>query len=185
MIIFLKKCYQNIKEFVSSHVDLSAETKILDIGCGTLGNFWEFNSKSYNGIDISKKAISTLSARIDGSYKLYDVCKGLPYEDDFFDYIVSVSFFHHLNNAQANKLISQIKRVLKKEGKIFIIDGVYPESKINILGWLIRYLDRGRFVRGADEFEHMFLDDFHMEKKYSFIENIFAYTALKMRKKNV
>lgn len=184
MKIFLAKSYKKIKEFTLRNIEIKPESRILDIGCGSRGNFWGFAAESYTGLDADKNVLEKLQRRTDGIYKLHDVCKGLPYGEGVFDYIVSVSFFHHLSDKQAEQLSSQIKRVLSRNGRAIIIDGVYPDSKINLLGWLIRYFDRGRFIRNGRGFEQLFLKEFQIEANYSFTENIFAYTVLRLRPKN-
>ncbi|MBU1088054.1 MAG: class I SAM-dependent methyltransferase [Candidatus Omnitrophica bacterium] len=184
MIIPLEKCYENIKRFAFKNLELKTDCKILDIGCGLRGNFWQFASQSYIGLDVNRIILKKLEKRENGTYKLHDLRRGLPYPDEFFDYVVSVSFFHHFSDQQAGQLIRQIKHVLSHKGRAIMVDGVYPDSLLNFPGMLIRYLDRGRYVRNADKFEQLFLKEFDIEKKYRFTESIFAYTALLLRPKN-
>jgi len=184
MRIILKKCYENIRRFACENIKLKNNLYVLDIGCGLSGNFWGFEPKAYFGLDSNLEIIKKNVKKNDGNYKLHDVCKGLPFANQSFDCVVSVSFFHHLSDKQAKQLIVQIKRVLKENGRALIVDGVFPQSKINIIGYLIRYFDRGRYVRNSRNFEELFLSEFEIEVKYSFTQNIFAYTALLLRAKN-
>jgi cyclopropane fatty-acyl-phospholipid synthase-like methyltransferase len=184
MKILLKKCYAQITQFAFKNMEIKSKTRILDIGCGKIGNFWRFAPESYIGLDADQSTLRKLGKRRDGNYQLQDVCQGLPYADGFFDYVLSVSFFHHLSDKPAKRLIGRIKRVLSKNGRAIIVDGVYPDSRFNVLGRLIRYFDRGRYVRHSDEFAKLFLEDFYIEKRFSFSQSIFAYTALLLRPKN-
>jgi len=184
MIIPLKKCYAKIKQFTFKSIGSKSDCNVLDIGCGLRGNFWGFAPENYFGIDSNSDVIKKNLIRKNGFYKQHDVCQELPFANAFFDCVVCVSFFHHLRDDQAKQLIIQIKRVLKRDARAIIVDGVFPDSKFNILGYLIRYLDRGKFVRNSDEFEQLFLKEFDVEQKYNFTESIFAYTALLLRPKN-
>ncbi|MFH1061655.1 MAG: class I SAM-dependent methyltransferase [Candidatus Omnitrophota bacterium] len=184
MKILLKKCYDQITRFAFKNMEIKSKTRILDIGCGKTGNFWGFAPENYIGLDADRNVLRKLAERRDGTYKLQDVCQGLPYPDGFFDYVLSVSFFHHLSAKQAKQLIVRIKRILSKNGRAIIADGVYPDSRLNVLGWLIRYFDRGHYVRHSDEFAKLFLEDFYIENSFSFSQSIFAYTALLLRPKN-
>ncbi|MBU1044836.1 MAG: class I SAM-dependent methyltransferase [Candidatus Omnitrophica bacterium] len=184
MRIILDKCYDIIKKFALKNIKLKDDSYVLDIGCGLKGNFWGFKPKAYFGLDNNPKITEKNTKNNNGNYKLYDVCQGLPFANKSFDYVISVSFFHHLSDEQAKQLIIQIKRTLKANGRAIMVDGVFPQSKSNIIGYLLRFFDRGRYVRKASDFEALFVDEFNIEEKYGFTEKIFAYTALLLRPKN-
>lgn len=90
---------------------------ILDIGCG-FGEFARgfFDTKVDVGIDIAPKDLSI--AKKCGKYKrvvLADARK-MPFDDDTFASIFSISTFEHITNPQ--KAIKESFRVLKKGGII-------------------------------------------------------------------
>ena len=60
----------------------------------------------------------------------------LPFEDQKFDVILIVDVIHHLDDIKKN--INEIKRVLKKGGKLLI----YEPNKLNPLIWLTHLIDK-------------------------------------------
>lgn len=106
----------------------SSRRRVLDIGCGS-GNLLNVLSKYFiecYGIDNAKEMIE-LAKRKDTNFKL--VCgnaERLPYEDEYFDYVVSHTTFHHLDQEKATE---EVKRVLKKDGKFVMVDVVLEKNK--------------------------------------------------------
>lgn len=102
--------------------------KVLDIGCGS-GHLLEVLSKYFDecyGIDNAEKMIE-LAEKNNPDFKL--ICgnaEKLPYEDEYFDYVVTHTTFHHLNKEKAT---GEAKRVLKKGGKLVIVDVVLKKNK--------------------------------------------------------
>lgn len=97
--------YQLVKK------ETNKNTKILDIGCGNsqlLRPIYYDNLNVY-GIDPDKEKISKNKI-----IKHLKVAKGekLPFKNNFFDLIVFVWVFEHLENPE--KVISEAYRVLKK-----------------------------------------------------------------------
>jgi cyclopropane fatty-acyl-phospholipid synthase-like methyltransferase len=183
MIFSLQKSYQKIKDFTSQNIDLQQGAKVLDIGCGKRGNFWNFDPKTYIGVDNDIKIISSLKQRRDGNYMFLDVCKALDFEDKSFDLVVSVSLFHHLSDRQAQGLCLEISRVLKPEGLAIIADGVFPGERSNVLGFLIRYFDRGKYVRNAKGLKKIFERNFSVQAERVFTDSIYAYSVLNLKVK--
>lgn len=95
--------------------------RLLDIGCGPgrLLNILSSRSKKSFGIDISKEMIIKAENSNPKLKLTIGDANKLPYPDDFFDYIVSHTTFHHLNRTMATK---EARRVLKPGGKIIIMD---------------------------------------------------------------
>ncbi len=82
---------------------------ILDVGCGTA--LYSGLFKNYLGIDNSIGMIKNAHANI-----LYGNAEDLPFKDNSFDIVISISAVHNFNDP--NKAISEIRRVSK--GKIAI-----------------------------------------------------------------
>ena len=99
------------------HYDLNQKPKILDIGCGKGYLLYDFlkliPDADIYGIDISEYAIDNCKPEIKD--KLI-VCNSneLPFEDDFFDLVISINVFHNLYNFDLAKSISEMERVGKK-----------------------------------------------------------------------
>lgn len=111
--------------------------KILDIGCGT-GRHLIYLAKqgfSMSGFDVSQKAIEMskqwlmeegFSANLI-QHKMEDV---FPYENSFFDAVISVQVIHHNRIRDIRITIAEIERVLRTGGYIFITVPVFPEVPV-------------------------------------------------------
>lgn len=96
--------------------------RILDVGCGNGSAVIFFTREGYKsyGIDISSSAIQLAKEllrkeKIRANLKIGDA-KSLPYQDKFFDVVVSYGVLDHVRRKEADIIISEIKRVLKKGG---------------------------------------------------------------------
>lgn len=88
--------------------------KILDVGCGTGALMKEIGSYgNVYGLDFSEKAIEFCRERGEKNLTLGSINK-IPFEDNFFDAVISLDVLEHVENDA--RAISEIKRVLKKEG---------------------------------------------------------------------
>lgn len=172
----LSNSYCNIKNIFIKNINLVRGNKILDLGCGWRGNFFAENSENYYGIDSNQRLIKRLKKSKTGTYTAMDA-RELKFESDYFDYVISVSVVHHLSQEDIAKILSEVRRVLKKGGKIIIADGVYPQNKWNIIGWLLRFLDRGRYVRTKFDLRSLLSVNLNIEKEYYFVDKIFAYSV--------
>jgi ubiquinone/menaquinone biosynthesis C-methylase UbiE len=90
--------------------DLKLKKPILDLGCGT-GMFGEFlkAKKGITGIDISLEMLKQSSgARVQGDIE------NLPFKSESFTTVVSFTALQNLEDAE--KMLKEVKRVLKKDG---------------------------------------------------------------------
>lgn len=111
-----------------SLLQLSDDPHLLDLACGT---GWAVryaanlaNGKGvFYGVDNSSKMIEQAEAN-SKNYKNVHFCKSrveeLPFESDFFDFVISSNAFHHF--ADPKKALAEVCRVLKPKGSVFILD---------------------------------------------------------------
>lgn len=111
-----------------SLLDLKDNQRLLDLGCGP---GWAvcyaaglINDRGeFYGIDISSKMIEKAKANT-SAYKnvhfYHTAADQLPFESDFFDFIICSNSFHHYFNP--GKVLSEVYRVLKFKGRIYIMD---------------------------------------------------------------
>ncbi len=177
--MLLNNSYKTLKRIFQDNMEIFQQLRILDIGCGARGNVFGIDPKAYVGIDNQAVLIKRLEKSATGSFFVMDT-KELKFDSVYFDYIISVSLLHHLSADELKDVVAEVKRVLKKGGKIIFADGVYPESKFNLAGWLIRFFDRGRYVRGRDSLRKLLSGYFFIEKEYYFTDKIFAYSLFVM-----
>lgn len=100
-------------------LNLSNENKkILDLGCGE-GTRLSLISDTGTGIDISGKAISLARKKFPKLNFVIGNLEKLPFNNESFDLVYSAYVFEHLRDHL--EVISEAKRVLKKDGNFVII----------------------------------------------------------------
>ena len=123
---------------------LSDNYKILDYGCGPgtfLMKLKNLTKSKLFGVDISSEFIEQSK----NNFKKYNMeeievmtvePEKLPFENEKFDLILIIDVIHHLDDIKKN--IDEIKRVLKKGGKLI----VYEPNKFNPLIWITHLIDK-------------------------------------------
>jgi ubiquinone/menaquinone biosynthesis C-methylase UbiE len=100
---------------------------VLDIGCGDgatqLYMHRVFPNWKLTGIDVSEKSISEAQGKniANSNFKLYDGLQ-LPFENDCFDVVYIANVLHHIEPALHQKIMQEIIRVLKKEGRLYLFE---------------------------------------------------------------
>ena len=122
--LFFHFTINEIKKFVN----LGGKNKLLDVGCGTGNLLLEINKNSKDsilyGIDLSPKMIQIAKSKSENSKNIsFKIGSGdkLPYESNFFDYVICSHSLHHHPNPE--KSLIEINRVLKPEGTLIVVDG--------------------------------------------------------------
>ncbi|MFA6089581.1 MAG: methyltransferase domain-containing protein [Candidatus Woesearchaeota archaeon] len=116
-------------------LNLKKEDYFLDLACGT-GKVLKYASKKTKklyGCDFSDKMLTVCKKRnknINVELKLCDITTKLPYKNNTFDKINFSVTLGMINTEYYKKVFSEIKRVLKKDGKIVITE--YTTKKRNI-----------------------------------------------------
>ena len=126
---------KNLKEFYN----LKDDCKILDIGCGKgffLFDFKKFmpNSDVY-GLDISDYAIKNSKEEIKDKITLGNAIS-LPWEDNFFDLVISLQTLHNLHNYDLEKALKEMERV-GKDKYLCVESYRTEEEKANLLYWQV------------------------------------------------
>lgn len=97
---------------------------ILDYGCGTClfyqGIKKRFNNSDYTGVDISQDMLNIAKKRYGKIRLICGDCENLPIKKESFDFVIGRGILHHLPNPK--KGVSEIQRVLKKDGYAVICD---------------------------------------------------------------
>ncbi len=112
--------------------------KILDLGCGVGRNLFYLTKEGFevHGIDLAKEGIKIIKKNakeknIKIQLKVGNVFKRLPYPDNFFDAVISIQVLQHGSFNQIKKAITEIERILKPKGLIFItLCGRYSQGKL-------------------------------------------------------
>ena len=98
--------------------------RILDIGCGNCRNLlpFAFNEFDCYGVDFSSsmlEAAKQFTAKHKMKVKLQQAsATKLPFGTNYFEYALCLSMLHHLNAEERLKALKEIKRVVKRNGKV-------------------------------------------------------------------
>ena len=132
---FYKALYGLYSDFLNILKNETKTKDVLDFGCGT-GNFTKkvinFNPKKIVAVDISEEAIKKAKNNpgLNSKNIEYRVenCEDLNLNSDSFDVAYGSGILHHLN---LNRSLSELKRILKKNGKIIFIEPMATNPIIN------------------------------------------------------
>ena len=101
--------------------------KVLDSGCGSGRHLVYLTEHGFEvfGIDIAERAIELAKGWLEekglrAELSVGSIFERLPYEDDFFDAIISTKVINHGRIENIHRAISEIERVLKPKGLIFV-----------------------------------------------------------------
>jgi ubiquinone/menaquinone biosynthesis C-methylase UbiE len=126
-----------VKDFVSFY-KLTDYNKILDVGCAKGFMLYDFKklNKSFelHGVDISKYAITSSIEDVRQNLKIADA-QNLPYEDNYFDLVISINTIHNLSKEGCSKSLKEIQRVTKKNSFITVDAYRNEEEKKRMLEW--------------------------------------------------
>ncbi len=145
--------HSDIERFVTL-VRNSEGSRILDLGCGT-GRHTIFLARlGFNvyGFDASPKALSMTQEFLNNEGLEVTLCEHLmetpfPYDDNFFDAVISIQVIHHNLMKDIRRTISEIERVLKPGGIIFVTFPVlHPGPVSEEDDWQLVEVEEGTYI---------------------------------------
>lgn len=114
--------------------------KILDVGCGKGFLLYDFTKVvpdlELHGIDISDYAIANAKEEIKDRLQVGNATS-LPYPDNYFDFVFSITTLHNLHCYDLDKALREIERVSKKDKYICVESYRNEEEKANLLYWQV------------------------------------------------
>jgi ubiquinone/menaquinone biosynthesis C-methylase UbiE len=146
---------REIRVYVPEFSGMKAGDKVLDVCCGTGDQVFYYAKRGIiaTGVDLNLEMIKM--AKKDKrkkdlknvSFQIADA-SSLPFKDNSFDY-ASISFaLHEKERAVRDKIISEMKRVVKSGGNLIFIDFQVPLPK-NLYSYLIKTVE---YLAGRDHF---------------------------------
>ena len=115
---------------------------ILDVGCGTGSHLELYQRYECNlyGIDLSPSMLAVARVRLGDSIQLdLGNATNMPYEDHKFDLIISMLSLHEMAEQTRSGVLSEMKRVLKDDGRILLID-FHPGPYQPLQGWISKLI---------------------------------------------
>ena len=150
------------REHLAGLAHLGAGEAVLDIGCGTgtlaiVAKRQVGESGRVFGIDASPAMIARATSKaaragIDVFFK-NAVAEALPFPDAQFDVVLSTLMLHHLPRNVRELCTREIRRVLKPEGRVLVVDFGVPQRKSGFLAHFHRhgYIDPREIITLLDE----------------------------------
>ena len=128
------------KKWIKKTIPYIEGKKILEVsfGSGYLMTQYAKDDLDIHGIDYNEKMLEIaskkiLSKKINAKLSKANV-EELPFPDNTFDTVINTMAFTGYPNGE--KAMSELKRVLKKDGTLLLVDFDYPKDR-NLMGYLI------------------------------------------------
>lgn len=123
---FFFEPHQDMQKVIQQLHESKAK-KILDLWCGTGRHTVQLAKEGFEvyGLDNSEYGIQAtkqrlLKEKVNAKFVLQEMTEKFPWKDNFFDAIICIQVIHHGDIATIKKIISEMERILKKWGFIFI-----------------------------------------------------------------
>lgn len=117
------KYWSEVVVDISNFYKLPRNSRILDVGCAKGFMLYDFQNLSQGyelyGIDISEYAIKNSHPELQATL-IPGNAKSLPYEDNFFDLVISINTVHNLEVSDCVKALNEISRVSKNASFITV-----------------------------------------------------------------
>ena len=108
--------WPSVKTFIDS---LPSKSIVLDAGCGNGKNMNIRDDLNFIGIDTSENLLKICQER--GLNVKMSNIKSIPFESNYFDYIVCIAVLHHISTFEDRiQAMNELIRVLKPGGQMMI-----------------------------------------------------------------
>ena len=137
---YIEGRWEKVANAIFKHYSLPPNAKILDVGCGK--GFLLFDMLKIRpdieiyGLDISNYAIENSKEEIREKIVLGN-SNNLPWEDDYFDLVISITTLHNLYIFDLFKSLKEIERVAKSYKYICVESYRNEVEKANLLYWQV------------------------------------------------
>lgn len=117
--------YKEIPSELSKDFLKRCSGDVLDLGSGSGRHLTKLKKGKMYLVDFSDKMLKLAEEKanrlkIPAEFVVSDISKKLPFNDNFFSCVISISALHCLNKTQQKKAIKELYRVLKPKGKVLI-----------------------------------------------------------------
>lgn len=152
---------KDMRTFITQFADINPGDRILDVCCGTGAQILEYAQRGPVAVGIDNDPAmlrvaegNRMKQKLDNiSFRLADATS-LPFKDNYFDY-VSISFgLHDKTREVRNRVISEMKRVVKQHGALILADYQVPLPRNiwAIAAWSIEFLVDGSHYEGFKDY---------------------------------
>lgn len=165
---YMPRFWQPVIPDLISHFELKENSSLLDVGCAKGFMLYDLlqalPDMNVAGIDVSEYAIENAKAEVKPLLSVANA-KGLPYEDNAFDVVVSINTVHNLDRDECAQALQEIMRVSR--GKAFITVDAYRNEKEQeqMMQWALT----AKTIMHVDEWKVFFKDVGYTGDYYWFI----------------
>jgi ubiquinone/menaquinone biosynthesis C-methylase UbiE len=147
---------RDIRKFIIEFSGMRAGDKVIDVCCGTGAQVLEYASRGIiaTGIDNNTTMLKIATRNkmrqkaVNVSFQLADAAK-LPFLNGYFDYASISLGLHDKTKATRYKIISEMKRVVRQNGTLILIDFQVTLPK-NVWGMSVRVIE---FLAGQSNYQ--------------------------------
>ena len=130
--------WRAVAEAMAKHYDLKAGSRVLDVGCGKAFLLYELTQVvpgiEVVGLDRSKYGLEHAKEEV-RPYLVYGWAEKLPFADQSFDLVFSITTLHNLYVDALWAALKEIERV-SRHGKYICVEAYRNEhEKVNLMYW--------------------------------------------------
>ncbi len=130
--------WRSVAEKIAKHYKLQAGQRVLDVGCGKAFLLYELTQVvpglEVVGIDISEYGIQNAKEEVRECLQIAEA-QNLPFEDDSFDLVISLTTLHNLKIFDLKKAVQEIERVSRGNSYIMVESFRNDKEEVNMLYW--------------------------------------------------
>jgi SAM-dependent methyltransferase len=162
------KFWQPVIPTIVENYKIANSSNVLDVGCAK--GFFLYDLKlafpgiNITGVDISDYAVENSIPEIKPYLQVGNATK-LPFEDDCFDFTISINTIHNLNLQDCATALQEIERVTKDNSFITVDAYRNDEEKARMQAWNLTALT----MMSVDEWKEFFLEVGYTGDYYWFI----------------
>ena len=140
---------ERLRDFFAENADIKENFKILDICCGTGSTTFYMQKKSEGknvtvfGVDFSFGMLEKAVEKCGSNNFILSNVSLLPFKNNVFNRVTCTFAFYELSGTDADKALSEIKRVLSKEGKFLMMEHEPPKKFLIKMLFYIRLMSMG------------------------------------------
>lgn len=133
--------YKQVQKILKS----DRRVNILDIGCGygriSRKIINDYPNARVKGLDISKNFVNIYNSNLNPKAIAYEgLAEKLPFKDSSFDVVLIIAtLMYVLDDQKQNDVLSEVSRVLKKNGRLLLIEPTWISSFYLFLGRLLKF----------------------------------------------
>ena len=130
--------WMTVAQELVNRYSLKPGDRVLDIGCGKAFLIFDLTQIvpgiEVAGIDVSEYGIEHAKEEVKNNLVVGNA-NNLPYEDNYFDLVISINTLHNLPCYDLQKALKEIERVGKNKKYIVVESYRNEEEKANLLYW--------------------------------------------------